>query len=170
MTAQRIRRATAKDVVKISWFKQNDLRRDDVVKLMADQRRRIRMGELRDHERDPVRQYLDLLPKGRNAAKVLDGIRRFGVRAALDAGLPPLRLPTSSITTSFKSDILSGEHEAGDIYKMALYVAASTIGPSTTAYTATNEVANGNGYTTAGMNMAGRQVVTDGTTAILDWT
>jgi len=34
----------------------------------------------------------------------------------------------------------------------------------------TNEVANGNGYTTGGFTMAGRAVSLSGSTAIIDWT
>jgi hypothetical protein len=177
MVAQRkVRRASAREVAKISFFKQNDVRRDEVLKLIAVsgtnflKRRGSQMFDLRPHEIEPVREFLERLPRGKEAAKIINGISRFGMRAAADAGLPPLRIPTSAITTSFKAEILDGTHVPGDTYKIALYVAASTIGAATTAYTATNEVANGGGYTTGGMNMAGRQIVTDGTTVILDWT
>ena len=57
-------------------------------------------------------------------------------------------------TTSFKVELLQGVHNFGptspDTFKVALYTAAANIGPSTTAYTATNELPNGNGYTTGG--------------------
>ena len=161
MAAQaRIRRATGRE---ISWFKQNEQRAQQVVDNALKARGAARFAGVTPMVAELLKQYLDEHAKQiKNPAKM---------RSMLRAGdLPPLRIPSTAITTSFKSDILSGEHESGDTYKIALYVAASTIGPSTTAYTATNEVANGGGYTTAGMNLAGRQVVTDGTTAILDWT
>ena len=77
---------------------------------------------------------------------------------------------TTAVCTSFKSDLLAGTHLAADTYKIALYTNAATLGAGTTAYSATNEVANGNGYTTGGATLSGYQVVTDGTTVILDWT
>lgn len=77
---------------------------------------------------------------------------------------------TTAICTSFKSDLLAGTHLAADVYKIALFTNAATLGAGTTAYSSTNEVANGNGYTTGGATLSGYQVVTDGTTVILDWT
>ena len=77
---------------------------------------------------------------------------------------------TQALCTSFKEDLLNGVHEPGDTYKIALYTSSATLGASTTAYTATNEVANGNGYTTGGKTLAGRTVALDGTVAILDFT
>lgn len=76
---------------------------------------------------------------------------------------------TSAICTSFKSEILSGTHASGDTYKIALYTSSATLGASTTAYSATNEV-SGAGYSAAGATLSGFSVTTDGTTAILDWT
>ena len=73
-----------------------------------------------------------------------------------------------SIPTSFKSEILSGTHASGDVYKIALYTSAASLGASTTAYTATNEVA-GTGYTAGGATLSGFNVTSSGTTAILDF-
>jgi len=57
-------------------------------------------------------------------------------------------------TTSFKVELLQAVHNFGptspDTFKIALYTGAANIGPSTTAYTTTNELPNGNGYTTGG--------------------
>ena len=57
-------------------------------------------------------------------------------------------------TTSFKVELLQAVHNFGptspNTFKVALYTAASSIGPSTTVYSSTNEVPNGNGYTTGG--------------------
>ena len=75
---------------------------------------------------------------------------------------------TQTIATSFKAEILQGIHDAADTYKMALYTSAATLGATTTAYTATNEV-SGVGYTAGGTTMSGFNVTTSGTTAILDF-
>ena len=66
---------------------------------------------------------------------------------------------TAGISNSFKSEILSGIHALGttvvrgsttaDSIKAALYLASATIGPTTTAYTATGEV-SGTNYTAGG--------------------
>jgi len=77
---------------------------------------------------------------------------------------------TQGLTTKFREKLLDGSHDAGDVFKIALYTSAATLGASTAAYTATNEVANGNGYTTGGLTLVGFTVSVDGTTAILDWT
>ena len=74
-----------------------------------------------------------------------------------------------AIATSFKAEILQGIHDSADTYKIALYTSAATLGASTTAYTATNEV-SGAGYTAGGQTLSGFSVTTSGTTAILDFT
>ena len=76
---------------------------------------------------------------------------------------------TQAIPTSFKAEILQGIHDSADTYKIALYTSASTLGASTTAYTATNEI-SGTGYTAGGQALSGFSVTTSGTTAILDFT
>ena len=57
-------------------------------------------------------------------------------------------------TTSFKVELLQAVHNFGptspNTFKVALYTAAANIGPSTTVYSSTNEVPNGNGYSTGG--------------------
>ena len=61
---------------------------------------------------------------------------------------------SQTATTSFKVELLQAVHNFGptspNTFKIALYTAAANIGPNTTAYTATNELPNGNGYTTGG--------------------
>ena len=74
-----------------------------------------------------------------------------------------------AIATSFKAEILQGIHDSADTYKIALYTSAATLGATTTAYSATNEVA-GIGYTAGGATLSGFNVTTSGTTAILDFT
>lgn len=75
---------------------------------------------------------------------------------------------TQAVATSFKAEILQGIHDSADTYKIALYTSAATLGASTTAYSATNEVV-GTGYTAGGTTLTGYSVTTSGTTAILDF-
>src|SRR5262249_31695575 len=60
---------------------------------------------------------------------------------------------TQAMPTSFKQEILVATHNftasTGDTIKIALYTSAATLGASTTAYSATNEV-SGTGYTAGG--------------------
>jgi hypothetical protein len=77
---------------------------------------------------------------------------------------------TAAICNSYKQEILQGVHEAGDTYKIALFTSAATLSKATTTYAATNEVANGNGYTTGGATLAGFTVSIATDTAYLDWT
>ena len=54
-------------------------------------------------------------------------------------------------TNQFKVGLASGQFNfSTDTFKMALYTGGASIGPTTAAYTTTNEVASGNGYTTGG--------------------
>ena len=61
---------------------------------------------------------------------------------------------SQTATTSFKVELLQAVHNFGptspNTFKVALYTAAANIGPTTTIYSSTNEVPNGNGYTTGG--------------------
>lgn len=79
---------------------------------------------------------------------------------------------TQAIATSFKQEILVGEHNfttsTGDSFKIALYTSSATLNSSTTAYTATNEVV-GTGYTATGKALTNVTPVTSGTTAIVDF-
>jgi hypothetical protein len=58
-------------------------------------------------------------------------------------------------TNSFKLELFSGVHAFGstyravDVFKMALYSSSAVLGPTTTAYTATNEI-TGPGYSAGG--------------------
>lgn len=53
-------------------------------------------------------------------------------------------------TNQFKVGLASGQFDFNtDTFKMALYTGAATIGPTTAAYTATNEV-SGTGYSAGG--------------------
>jgi hypothetical protein len=75
---------------------------------------------------------------------------------------------SAGICTSFKSELLTKTHNINsDTLKMALYQTTATIGPSTTAYTATGEVSSAN-YTAGGATVTNGTVATSGTTAY--WT
>ena len=87
---------------------------------------------------------------------------------------------TQAMATSFKVEILTAYHNFGttvtragtgaDTFKIALYTSAATLSAATTAYTATNEVASGGGYTTGGNTLSISQVPTStSTTAWLDF-
>jgi hypothetical protein len=69
-------------------------------------------------------------------------------------------------TTSFKVELLQAIHSFGptspDTFKIALYTAASSIGPGTTVYTTTAEVV-GTGYTAGGNTLAISTSPTSGT-------
>ncbi len=62
---------------------------------------------------------------------------------------------TTAVCNSYKKEILEGVHAAADTYKIALYTDTATLSAATTAYSSTNEVANGNGYTTGGATLSG---------------
>ena len=81
---------------------------------------------------------------------------------------------TQSLATSFKVDLLSGTMDftagTGDTFKMALYTSSATLGPTTTAYSATNEI-SGTGYTAGGNTLVVSQSPTSGgTTAFISFT
>jgi hypothetical protein len=85
------------------------------------------------------------------------------------------------MVTSFKVEILDGIHNFGvgvvrastaaDVFKLALYTSSATLGASTTAYSATDEVSSsGTNYTAGGLTLTISQVPTStGTTAWLDF-
>jgi hypothetical protein len=88
---------------------------------------------------------------------------------------------TQAMATSFKVEILSAYHNfnttnaarsanTADAFKIALYTSSATLGAATTAYSGTNEVPNGSGYTTGGNTLTISQVPTStSTTAWLDF-
>jgi hypothetical protein len=75
--------------------------------------------------------------------------------------------------TSFKKELLEAVHDfrltGGDTFKIALYTSAVTLGASTTAYSSTNEVASGGGYTTGGATLTRIDPTTSGTVAFTDF-
>lgn len=76
---------------------------------------------------------------------------------------------TTTVTNSYKQDILSGTQTSADTYKIALYTSAATLDASTTAYSATNE-ATGTGYTAGGTTLSGFTTGLSGSTAYLSFT
>lgn len=79
---------------------------------------------------------------------------------------------TTAMATSFKSELLQAVHNflltGGDTFKCALYTSSATLGASTTAYSATNEV-SGTGYTAGGATLTRVDPTTSGTTAYTDF-
>lgn len=88
---------------------------------------------------------------------------------------------TQAMATSFKVEILDGIHNFGtgvirastaaDVFKIALYTSSATLGASTTAYSATDEVSSsGTNYVAGGKTLTISQVPTSSsTTAYLDF-
>ena len=75
---------------------------------------------------------------------------------------------TQAMCTSFKADVLNKEQDLeADTLKIALYTSSATLGATTTAYSATNEV-SGTGYTAGGVTLTSTTVATTGTTAYFD--
>ena len=81
---------------------------------------------------------------------------------------------SQAMPTSFKQELLTATHNftasTGDVFKIALYTSSATLGASTTVYSSSNEVANGNGYTTGGNTLTNVTPTTSGTTAFLTFT
>lgn len=76
---------------------------------------------------------------------------------------------TQTMVSSFKQQILLGEHDLDtDVIKLALYTSSATLDASTTVYTTSNEVV-GAGYTAGGNTLTGAAVTLDGTTAVVDF-
>jgi len=75
-----------------------------------------------------------------------------------------------AMCTSFKEDLLDKEMDMdADTIKIALYTSSATLNATTTAYTTSNEVASGGGYTTGGVALANSTVGVSGTTAYVDF-
>ena len=80
---------------------------------------------------------------------------------------------TQAMCTSFKQALLDGEmdfsSDTAQTYKIALYTSSATLGASTTAYSATNEV-SGTGYSAGGNTLTiSTNPTTSGTTAYLSF-
>jgi hypothetical protein len=78
----------------------------------------------------------------------------------------------NAMCTSFKVELLKGVHNfstGGSSFKLALYTATATLDATTTAYSATNEVANSGSYTAGGGTLTNVTPTAIGTTAITDF-
>ena len=79
---------------------------------------------------------------------------------------------TQAMCTSFKKELLDGEHNfknsGGGTFKLALYTSSATLGAATTAYATTNEV-TGTNYTAGGANLTRVDPTSSGTTAFTDF-
>lgn len=79
---------------------------------------------------------------------------------------------STAFCTSFKQGLMQGLHDfdnpGGNTFKIALYTSTATLGASTTAYSATNEV-TGTGYTAGGNTLTSVSPTTSGTTAYVDF-
>ena len=75
--------------------------------------------------------------------------------------------------TSFKQELMVGTHDftasTGNTFKLALYDNNASFDASTTAYTATNEVANSGTYTAGGGTLTNVTPTTSGPTALTDF-
>jgi len=87
-------------------------------------------------------------------------------------------MPISSVLqNTFKEELLGGYHSfnasgdtpAGSAFKIALYTSSATIDTTTTAYSATNEVASGGGYTTGGEALTNTGVAKSTVTSYTDF-
>ena len=79
---------------------------------------------------------------------------------------------TSTLTTSFKKELLLGNHNftnsSGDTFKLALYTSSATLGATTTSFTTTGQ-ASGTNYTSGGANLTNVTPTSSGTTAFTDF-
>ena len=77
------------------------------------------------------------------------------------------------MATSFKQQLLEGVHDfrltGGDTFKLALYTNSASFTAATTAFTATNEVANSGSYVSGGGDLTRINPTTSGTTAFTDF-
>tara|TARA_R100001460_G_scaffold23208_2_gene46890 strand:- start:1973 stop:2401 length:429 start_codon:yes stop_codon:yes gene_type:complete len=79
---------------------------------------------------------------------------------------------SSTLTTSFKKELLLGNHNftnsSGDTFKLALYTSSATLGATTTSFTTTGQ-ASGTNYTSGGSNLTNVTPTSSGTTAFTDF-
>ena len=80
---------------------------------------------------------------------------------------------TQAMCTSFKVELMRALHNftasSGNAFKLALYSSAATLGATTTAYSATNEVANSGSYSAGGGTLTNITPTSSSTTAFTDF-
>ena len=79
---------------------------------------------------------------------------------------------TSTLTTSFKKELLEATHNfsasGGNSFKLALFTSSASLGASTTAYSSSNE-ASGTNYTAGGAALTNIAPTSSGTTGFTDF-
>ena len=76
---------------------------------------------------------------------------------------------SQAMSTLFKKDVLLGDqHLDTDNIYIALYTSSATLNATTDGYITSNEVANGNGYTTGGNALASKTVIENSTSGCFD--
>ena len=79
---------------------------------------------------------------------------------------------SSTLTTSFKKELLLGNHNftnsSGDTFKLALYTSSATLGATTTSFTTTGQ-ASGTNYSSGGGTLTNVTPTSSGTTAFTDF-
>ena len=80
---------------------------------------------------------------------------------------------TQAIANAFKKQLLEGDasfkSSGGDVFKLALYTSSATLNSATTAYSATNEVANSGTYAAGGDKLTGQNTSIASGVAIVDF-
>jgi hypothetical protein len=80
---------------------------------------------------------------------------------------------STAFCTSFKQGLMQGLHDfdnpGGNTFKIALYTSSAVLGASTTAYTTSDEVTTGGGYSAGGNTLVSVTPTTSGTTAFTDF-
>ena len=76
---------------------------------------------------------------------------------------------TQAVCNSFKEELLKGLHDLdGHTLKLALYTSSATLGPTTTAFSTTNE-SSGTNYTSGGATISNVAESLSGTVAFVDF-
>jgi len=79
---------------------------------------------------------------------------------------------TSTLTTSFKKELLEATHNfsasGGNSFKLALFTSSATLDATTTAYSTSNE-ASGTNYTAGGAALTNIDPTSSGTTGFTDF-
>ena len=79
---------------------------------------------------------------------------------------------TQAMCSTFKGEVMQALHDfdvGANVFKLALYTSSATLGASTTAYSATNEVANSGDYVAGGGTLTNQGVTVSGTTGFTDF-
>ena len=79
---------------------------------------------------------------------------------------------SQAFCTSAKKELLEAIHDfdvAGNTFKLALYTSSATLGAATTAYSATNDVANSGTYAAGGGALTNVAPLNSGTSGITDF-